>query len=71
MLVLTRKKGESLIIGDNIEITVARIDDNSVKLSINAPKNITILRKELLNQISDENKNAAKVDITILNKLNK
>ena len=40
MLVITRKKGESVIIGDNIEITVAKIEDGSVKLSISAPKRL-------------------------------
>ncbi len=48
MLVITRKKGESLLIGDDIEITVVKLDDGSVKLAIDAPKKLTILRKETL-----------------------
>ena len=40
MLIITRKKGESLVIGDDIEITISKIDDGSVKLGINAPKNV-------------------------------
>lgn len=59
MLVITRKKGESLLIGEDIEVTVVKIDDGSVKLSINAPKNVTILRKELYKEVTEENKNAA------------
>ncbi len=59
MLVITRKKGESILLGENIEITIVNLDDGNVKLSINAPREITILRKELLREITDENKNAA------------
>jgi carbon storage regulator len=47
MLVITRRKGEGILIGDNIEITVIKLDDGTVKLAIDAPKNIPILRKEL------------------------
>ncbi|MGN0026342.1 MAG: carbon storage regulator, partial [Clostridium sp.] len=46
MLVITRKKGESILIGDDIEITISKVEDGSVKLAINAPKEMTILRKE-------------------------
>jgi len=46
MLVVTRKPGEGIKIGDNIEITIVKIDDNSVKVSINAPKEVKILRSE-------------------------
>ncbi|GAA0724336.1 carbon storage regulator CsrA [Clostridium malenominatum] len=71
MLVIGRKKGESLIIGEDIEITVVKIEDGSVRLAISAPKEITILRKELYKEIEEENKNAAKVDISLLKKLKK
>lgn len=66
MLVITRKKGESILIGEDIEITVVKVDDGSVKLSIAAPKNITILRKELYKEVTEENKNAAHFDSSIL-----
>lgn len=69
MLVIARKKGESVIIGDEIEITVVKVEDGAVKLAINAPKEITILRKELIEEVQEENKKAASVDFTILNKL--
>lgn len=69
MLVISRKKGESFLIGDDIEVTVSKIEDGSVKLSISAPRNVTILRKELYNEIEDENKNAAASDTSILKKL--
>lgn len=66
MLVISRKKGESILLGEDIEITVSRIDDGSVKLSISAPKSVTILRKELYKAVEQENKKAAVVDINIL-----
>ena len=48
MLVLTRRIGESFFIGDNVEVVVEGITGDKVKISISAPKEITILRKELL-----------------------
>ncbi|MPM96993.1 Translational regulator CsrA [bioreactor metagenome] len=69
MLVVTRKKGESILIGDDIEITIAKIDDGSVKIAISAPKEVTILRKELYNEVQNENKEAAKIDMSILKNL--
>jgi carbon storage regulator len=48
MLILTRKKNESITIGDDITITITEIHENSIKLGIDAPKNITVLRKELI-----------------------
>lgn len=71
MLVITRKKGESLLIGDNIEITVVKAEDGAVKLSISAPKNITILRKELYKEVEEENKKAAASDTSLLKKIKK
>jgi carbon storage regulator len=59
MLVLTRKKDEKIIIGQDIEITVVGIDNGSVQLGISAPKEIEILRKELLEDVKKENRAAA------------
>ena len=58
MLVISRKKGESLLTGDDIEITVEKIDSSSVKISIKAPKEKVILRKEVYEKVKDENSNA-------------
>ncbi|APF25362.1 carbon storage regulator [Clostridium sporogenes] len=66
MLVITRKKGESFLIGDDIEITVVKLDDGSVKLAIDAPKKLTILRKELYSEIQEENKKATNFNPSIL-----
>ncbi|MGL4654603.1 MAG: carbon storage regulator CsrA [Sarcina sp.] len=69
MLVLTRKKNEGIIIGDDIEITVVKLDDGSVKLAINAPKNISIIRKELIEEVKSENKEAISLNLDILKDL--
>ena len=71
MLIITRKKGESLMIGDDIEIVISKIDDGSVKIGIKAPKDVQILRKELYEEVEKENKAAAKIDLSILNSIKK
>jgi carbon storage regulator len=71
MLVLTRKKGESILIGDNIEITIVKLDDGTVKLAIDAPKNVIILRKELYKEVGLENKNATEFSMDIINNMKK
>jgi carbon storage regulator len=58
MLALTRKKGESIIVGDNIEVVVLGIIGEQVRLGILAPKHITVHRKEIFEQIRCENKEA-------------
>ncbi|KOF09881.1 carbon storage regulator [Planococcus glaciei] len=58
MLVLGRKKGESIVIDDNIEITITAIEGDLVRLGISAPKHITIHRKEVYLEIQEENKQA-------------
>lgn len=55
MLALTRKKGESLIVNNNIEITVLDVRGDQIKIGIQAPKNIPIYRKEVYLQIQNEN----------------
>ncbi|AJH01347.1 carbon storage regulator [Clostridium beijerinckii] len=71
MLIITRKKGESLMIGDDIEIVISKIDDGSVKVGIKAPKSVQILRKELYEEIEQENKQATKIDISMLSNIKK
>lgn len=66
MLVITRKKGESILLGDNIEITVISSEGGNVKLAINAPKDISILRKELYEEVKEENKKAKTDNFNIL-----
>lgn len=71
MLVLTRKTGESIMIGDDIEITILSSKNDQIKIGIKAPKHLDIIRKELLEQITDENVKAATIKIDLLNILNK
>lgn len=63
LLVLTRKNGESIKIGDDIEITIISAKNDQVKIGINAPKNVEVFRKEIYDQILEENKQASQ-DIT-------
>ncbi len=70
MLVLSRKKGESIMLGKDIEINIVDLDDGKVRIGINAPKDIEILRKELFDQIIDENKDS-KDSKDRVNKINK
>ncbi|MGC8227957.1 carbon storage regulator CsrA [Pseudobacillus badius] len=74
MLVLTRKTGEAIQIGDDIEITVISVKGDQVKLGINAPKHIDIHRKEVYLTIREENEQASaevKNIFDILGKVNK
>ena len=58
MLALTRKKGESLVINNNIEVTILEIRGDQIKLGISAPRDVSIYRKEVYLQIQEENKAA-------------
>ena len=61
MLVLTRKKDQTIVINDNIELTILEIQGDQVRLGINAPKNVPIHRKEVFLEIQEENRKAAQV----------
>lgn len=61
MLVLTRKKNESIVLNDNIEITIVDVQGDQVRIGINAPKSVSIYRKEIFLEIQAENKKAANV----------
>lgn len=63
MLVLTRKIDETILLGDDIEITIVEIKGDKVQIGIKAPKNITILRKELYQEVSDENLKAQEITV--------
>ena len=65
MLALSRKPGESIVIGNDIEITVLEVKGDQVKIGIDAPKSVPIYRKEIYLQIEESNKEAAKSNIPI------
>lgn len=58
MLLLNRKKGERVVIGDNIEITVVEVQGESVKLGISAPRSVSVYRKEIYDDIVRSNRQA-------------
>lgn len=70
MLALSRKQGESIVIGNNIEITVLEAKSDQVKIGISAPKSVPVYRKEIYAQIQEENREAvANLDVESLKKL--
>ena len=66
MLVLTRKLGEGIVIGDGIRVTVMDIRGKQVKLAIDAPKEVTVHREEIYQRIVEENREAVSADSTRL-----
>jgi carbon storage regulator len=71
MLALSRKSNESIIIGNDIEITVLEVKGDQVKIGISAPKSVPIYRKEIYLQIKESNKEAveSKASDEVLKKL--
>ncbi len=54
MLILTRRVGESLMIGDEVNVTVLGIKGNQVRIGVNAPKNVSVHREEIYQRIQQE-----------------
>ncbi len=70
MLALSRKQGESIMVGGNIELTILEVKGEQVKIGISAPKSVPVYRKEIYLQIQEENRQAAtNIDIESLKKL--
>jgi carbon storage regulator len=63
MLILTRKPGETIRIGDSIIVTVVQLHDGQIKLGIDAPKSVTVHRGEVFDRIKAENKEASKASV--------
>lgn len=59
MLALARRVNESIIINDNVEVTILEIKGDQIKIGIDAPKSVPVYRKEVYLQIQDSNKEAA------------
>lgn len=60
MLALARKVNESIVINDNVEVTILEIKGDQIKIGIDAPKSVPVYRKEIYSQIQDSNREAAK-----------
>jgi len=69
MLVLTRKLNESIMIGNDIEITVLAVEGEQIKLGIQAPKHVDIHRKEVYLSIQQENTQALNTEVNTLTNL--
>ena len=69
MLVLTRKAGEGIIIGDDIKITIVELKGGGVRVGIDAPREMKVHRQEVFDKIKQENQEATQWDIADLNEL--
>ncbi|MDE7422465.1 MAG: carbon storage regulator CsrA [Lachnospiraceae bacterium] len=67
MLALSRKQNESIVIGNDIEVTILDVKNEQVKIGISAPKHVGIYRKEIYLQIQEENKKAMESTAPTLN----
>ena len=66
MLVLTRKRNQSIVVNDNIEVTIIDIQGDQVRVGINAPKDVKVFRKEVYVEMMEENQRAAEVQVQAL-----
>ncbi|KGR76500.1 carbon storage regulator CsrA [Ureibacillus sinduriensis] len=71
MLVLSRKKNESIMIGDHIEVKILSVEGDQVKLGIVAPKTVKVHRSEVFEAIQEQNKEALNMNTNLLNQLKK
>ncbi len=62
MLILTRRAGETVMIGDDVTITVLGVKGNQVRIGINAPKDVAVHREEIYERIQNEQSGAAAAD---------
>ncbi|MGF9976244.1 carbon storage regulator CsrA [Viridibacillus arvi] len=71
MLVLSRKKDESIMIGDNVEIKILAVDGEQIKIGIVAPKSVKIHRSEVFAAIQEQNKEALSVSKSLIKQISK
>ena len=69
MLVLSRKTNETIKIGDDIEIRILEVKGDTIRIGIEAPKNIDILRGELVQSITETNTEAVTLDASLFSQL--
>ncbi|WP_026911635.1 carbon storage regulator CsrA [Patulibacter minatonensis] len=65
MLIVSRREGEKLMIGDDVEITVVEVAGGAVKIGIEAPRSVPVYREELWAAVRDENRAAAGAPATL------
>jgi carbon storage regulator len=65
MLILSRKIGERIIIGDDVVISIVEVRGDQVKLGIEAPRNVKVFRQEVFNSIQQENQRAAESPLNL------
>ena len=61
MLILTRRVGETIMVGDDVTVTVLGVKGNQMRLGVNAPKSVEVQREEIYNRIQDEKKGVKKI----------
>lgn len=71
MLVLSRKTNDTIKIGDNVELRILEVKGDTVRIGIQAPKSVDILRGELVQSITDTNTESMSVDLDIFAELTK
>lgn len=71
MLVLSRKKDESIMIGDRIELKILSVDGDQVKVGIVAPKNVKVYRSEVYESIQHQNKESLNISKSFLEHISK
>ena len=64
MLILTRRVGETLVIGDDVTVTVLGVRGNQVRLGVNAPKDIAVHREEIYQRIQNEKESSNSAETT-------
>ena len=69
MLVLSRKIGESLVIGSNVTVTVVDFRGDQVRLGVDAPRSVPVYREEIYAEVSRQNRAAAEVNVRDLDDL--
>ena len=67
MLILTRRVGETVMIGDNVTVTILGVKGNQVRVGVNAPKEVAVHREEIYNKIQAEKTKTANMDVKLAN----
>lgn len=71
MLVLTRRADESICIGDGIKVRILSVESDKVKIGIEAPKSVKVLREELIEEVTSANKEAVRTSKDYMNFISK